>query len=808
MSIPDLSIIVPVCNVEKYLIEAIESLIGQTLKNIEILLINDGSTDTSGTICEKYAKKDKRIRYIDQENKGYGFTCNVGIKQSTGNYITILEPDDFIKKNAYKSLYDKAVKNNVDIIRFGFCLLENGTESESLYLNHIKNLLLPVNTVFNPLDYPDMFTYQPTVWGFLYKRSFIVDNTILFNETPGASYQDNTFYFKVFALAASMIIDDGIYYYYRQHPEQSVHNKSKVNAPLYEMKTIRDFLNDRFKDHDEKAYRALYRQFVNRTLDYFNLHFRRLDTELKRHFFHSYVDFFKETIAMHRDKDFFYSNLNRNRKRIYDAINRNTIYEDFLLAEGYFYSKGELQRLAKKSIYAQRATIQRLTPAYENYFFGYFDIPAMDREEKSHLALHAPFMDHLPGPEDRARLCLVKDDGSIDIFGETAAWCFQQGNLLQFLPGKKNQVIYNVFNDKAGEFRSVVHDLSSGVKKELPLPVACVSPDGTKALSINFARLYDYRPGYGYCNIRDPYADVICPEEDGVFILEIETGTSELVLSYKKLWELYAKDTAVENCKILINHINFNTDGSRFIFLLRFFSESPPLPTYTVTADIRGGTITKIFGFGSHYHWKDKNTLALSGQNIFERKDLKRMTLYEIEDKTGTHREVDCDFFIGDGHCSYSPDRRYLLYDSYTSMEFPYRKLQIYDVEQKKGITLGYFLSDPELYNGIDDCRCDLHPRWSPCGSYITFDSIHEGFRGIYRIESAEAIRELNRNIAELSREDIARIVSHVPQEAMSTPLEEYPLKMLFLATGEKMSRRLGIFNILKPFVDIIRRKR
>ncbi len=121
--------------------------------------------------------------------------------------------------------------------------------------------------------------------------------------------------------------------------------------------------------------------------------------------------------------------------------------------------------------------------------------------------------------------------------------------------------------------------MTSKKKKTLPLPIANISPDGTKALSINFSRLYDYRPGYGYCNIQDPHFDDIKPKDDGVFLIDLNSGEYSLLISYEKLWELFAKDTKNKNDKIIINHINFNHNGSRFVMLLRFFSDTAPFPT-------------------------------------------------------------------------------------------------------------------------------------------------------------------------------------------------------------------------------------
>ena len=106
------SIIIPTYNVEMYLVECMESVVNQTLKDIEIICINDGSTDGSLEILKSYAQKDDRIVLVDKENGGYGIGMNIGLDKATGEYIGIVEPDDFIPLNMYSDLYEKAVEND------------------------------------------------------------------------------------------------------------------------------------------------------------------------------------------------------------------------------------------------------------------------------------------------------------------------------------------------------------------------------------------------------------------------------------------------------------------------------------------------------------------------------------------------------------------------------------------------------------------------------------------------------------------------------------------------------------------------
>lgn len=113
------SVIIPIYNVEKYLNECIESILQQTLSDLELILINDGSSDNSSKICEDYVKKDKRIKYISQENQGVSRARNEGLKIATGEYVFVMDSDDTIEKNFLDNAYKNAIKNNSDIVVLG-----------------------------------------------------------------------------------------------------------------------------------------------------------------------------------------------------------------------------------------------------------------------------------------------------------------------------------------------------------------------------------------------------------------------------------------------------------------------------------------------------------------------------------------------------------------------------------------------------------------------------------------------------------------------------------------------------------------
>ena len=381
----------------------------------------------------------------------------------------------------------------------------------------------------------------------------------------------------------------------------------------------------------------------------------------------------------------------------------------------------------------------RLTAEDGQYFFGYYDIPAFSQNMQYHLCHRAKVWKRLPREDDVVELGMI-DMKSKEFLklAETTAWNFQQGAMLQWNPRSPNREM--IFNVLEGEnYRGIVMDVNTKEKKVLDMPVASIDPSGQYALSINFSRLYDFRPGYGYAGLEDPYRDKNHPPDDGVFLIDLKTGRAKLLISLDEIWEKTKAPLGSEDRKILINHITFNTDGTRFVFLVRNFTKTPPWKTAVLTADIDGGDIYILsnYAVASHYHWKDPEHIVFYAQ-CTERSP-QGLQLYLLRDKSYDVKAVDTDFFRGDGHCSYSPDRKWLLYDSYPDRTH-YRHLYLYNLEAKKGVELGAYHHAPKLFEVSVDIRCDLHPRWSPDGKGISFDSIHEGGRHIYYADLEEVM--------------------------------------------------------------------
>ncbi len=298
------SVIVPVYNVEKYLQECLESIINQTLKNIEIICVNDGSTDSSLQILNEYAKKDSRIIVINKANSGYGNTMNMGINAARGEYIGIIESDDFADKNMFEELYKLAQEYNADIAKSNWYLYWSKNKF-SRKRNNISSS--KTGKLTNSLEDKTLLRLNPSVWSAIYKRTFINENNIRFLETPGASYQDLAFSFKVFALAKRVILTDKAYLYYRQdNMNSSVKSKTKIYCVCDEYDEIDRFLEqypqlkEEFKEVEEIT---RYSGYVSSVL--------RLDDSVRPEFVKVFSDHFKEEYQKGTLKTAFFKKINK-----------------------------------------------------------------------------------------------------------------------------------------------------------------------------------------------------------------------------------------------------------------------------------------------------------------------------------------------------------------------------------------------------------------------------------------------------------------------------------------------------------------
>lgn len=388
----------------------------------------------------------------------------------------------------------------------------------------------------------------------------------------------------------------------------------------------------------------------------------------------------------------------------------------------------------KKSYYAKR-----ISPMDGEYFFGYYDLQPFNGN--LHLTHKVSDANKLHESGD------VAEVGLLDITTEkyekldtTGAWCFQQGAMLQWNPlAPKDEVIYNSLGD--GDYNATILNIHTGKKRFLDRPVANVSPKGDYALSINMGRLYDFRPGYGYAEYKDPYYWKKHSDKDGIFLTDMYTGKSRLIISLEQIWDFSKEFFGGKDQKMIVNHITFNTDGSRFLCLVRNFPEpGKNHDTAIITANTDGSDMYLLsdYGIQSHYFWLDPEHVIFYSDGKELACTRGKASNYILKDKTHEGVMIGDGYFNRDNHMSYSPDRKLILTDTYPDTRIM-QPLKVISPEKDLCVEVGRYYSMPR---STTDLRCDLHPRWNQDGSMISFDSTHEGQRAVYVMDMEPVKKE------------------------------------------------------------------
>lgn len=267
---PLVSVLVPTYNTERYLSQCLDSLEAQTLRNIEIVCINDGSTDGSLDIMRSYQEKDPRIVIIDKPNSGYGDSMNKGIARARGEYIGICEPDDFSSPQMFSRLWRFAHRHRCDLVKCNYFEHDEGGDREmrpfdglctslragfangfgpgmrgvARYALGGRRTAFRYGKVFSPTMVRAPMEALPVIWAGIYRREFILENGIRLNTTPGASYQDTSFVFQCWTAAdRAAVIPDSLPHYRVDRAEASSKSTGKVFAVCDEYALSEDFLD-------------------------------------------------------------------------------------------------------------------------------------------------------------------------------------------------------------------------------------------------------------------------------------------------------------------------------------------------------------------------------------------------------------------------------------------------------------------------------------------------------------------------------------------------------------------------------------
>jgi len=378
--------------------------------------------------------------------------------------------------------------------------------------------------------------------------------------------------------------------------------------------------------------------------------------------------------------------------------------------------------------------IRSITKGPKYHWFGYYDKLQFSPSCRFVLGMEVDFEHRSPEPDDVIKVGMIdlENGGRWAELGETWAWCWQQGCMLQWRPGSDREVLWN---DREGD-RFVCHilDVRTGARRTLPQAIYTLSPDGRMAIGADFRRIQDMRPGYGYAGIPDPNRDVLAPEEAGVYRVSLDTGEHELVVSIADVAAIPYPHGDLSKARHYFNHLLFNTDGSRFIFLHRWYLGEGGFDTRMMTAAADGSEVRVVddYGHTSHFIWRDpEHILAWSYHPSHESK------FYLYRDGARDVEVAGMGAMTANGHCTYLPGAEWVLNDTYPDSD-RLQRLYLYHVPTDRKVPLGAFVSPPE-YDG--EWRCDLHPRFSPDGRNVTIDSVHEGSgRQMYLVDVSEIV--------------------------------------------------------------------
>jgi hypothetical protein len=394
------------------------------------------------------------------------------------------------------------------------------------------------------------------------------------------------------------------------------------------------------------------------------------------------------------------------------------------------------RRLLSAATPEELPPIRALTHGPKHHWFGYYDKWEFDPTSRYVLGMEVDFEHRSPRPDDVIRIGMVDlndEDRWIEV-GTSQAWGWQQGCMLQWLPGAISEIIWN--DREADQFVSHILNIETGRKRTLPTPIYAVSPNGEWAVTTDFRRINDMRPGYGYAGIADPNSDQNAPDDVGIWRVDLRTGKRELIVSLAQAAAVPNMHADFTGVKHYFNHLLVSPDGSRFIFLHRWRGEKGyrGFRTRLFTANADGSDLYVLdpYGHTSHFIWRDpEHVLA------WTRHPSNGAKFYLFRDQTDHVQVLAPEAMPENGHCTYLPGNEWILNDTYPDqgrLQHPY----LYEIATTRRVPLGHFYSTPE-YTG--EWRCDTHPRYSPDGKKVVIDSPHgDSGRQLYLIDVSRIV--------------------------------------------------------------------
>ena len=366
------------------------------------------------------------------------------------------------------------------------------------------------------------------------------------------------------------------------------------------------------------------------------------------------------------------------------------------------------------------------------WFFGYYDKSPWDGSGRYMLCMRANDTWSNPDPLGEAEILLIDtyDENNFQKLASTHTWNVQQGCMAQWLgPSFRERILFNDLRD--GRYCSIVLNVITREERVLPMPVYTVSADGRTALTLDFSRLHNLRPGYGYSALTEKTEGMALPDEICIWKMNLETGGITPLLKYADFANFQPRPEMQEEGAVhKVNHLMLSPNGKRFMVLYRWFvGQRKYTRLITCNVDATDMYVLSDDDMVSHCYWKDDEHII-----AFENKRDGGTGYYLMKDKTQEYQHL-WPKLSNDGHPSYCPtDNNLVVFDTYPDRARiqEVKVARDTDVEGKDIKVLARVFA-PFKYD--NDTRCDLHPRWSRDGKKICFDASFEGHRGLYVVD-------------------------------------------------------------------------